>query len=77
MNNMITKVKMKRHESFSIREGWLSKGLLSLKDNKNVFTGQEATDLLGIGTNMVKSLKYWMLATGLIIEEKKQLKICN
>lgn len=72
---MITKVKMKRHESFSIREGWLSKGLLSLKENKNVFVGQDATDLLGIGTNMVKSLKYWMFATGLIVEEKKQLLI--
>ena len=65
------KVKMKRHESFSIREGWLAKGLKAVKDNDKIFTSPEATDILGVGTNMVKSLKYWMLASKLIIDKNR------
>lgn len=66
---------MKRHESFSIREGWLSKGLLAVKNNSRVFSMDDATDVLGIGTNMVKSLKYWLYATNLINDEKNNIKI--
>ena len=72
---MINKVKMKRHESFSIREGWLTKGLLAVKNNTKVFSSEDATDILGIGTNMVKSLKYWLYATNLICDEKNSIKI--
>ena len=70
---MINKVKMKRHESFSIREGWLAKGLIAVKEDSKVFSSSDATDVLGIGTNMVKSLKYWMTATCLIKEENKKM----
>ena len=58
---MTRKIKMKRHESFSIREGWLTKGISGVKKNNKIFSSQDATDILGIGTNMVKSLKYWMM----------------
>ena len=75
VSKMINKVKMKRHESFSIREGWLSKGLLAVKENVKVFSCEESTDILGIGTNMVKSLKYWLFATNLIKDEKKSIVI--
>lgn len=75
MSKMINKVKMKRHESFSIREGWLSKGLLAVKENVKVFSCEESTDILGIGTNMVKSLKYWLFATNLIKDEKNSIVI--
>lgn len=72
---MINKVKMKRHESFSIREGWLSKGLLAIKKDNKVFSSAEATDILGIGTNMVKSLKYWLYATNLIKDYKNSIEL--
>lgn len=72
---MINKVKMKRHESFSIREGWLSKGLLAVKKNERVFSSEDATDILGIGTNMIKSLKYWLYATCLIKDNKNKIEI--
>lgn len=71
---MSLKLKLKRHESFSIREGWLTKGIKNVKKHGNVFSLSEATDILGIGTNMVKSLKYWMFAINLI--EEKRRKIC-
>lgn len=76
-NKMINKVKMKRHESFTIREGWLSKGLLALDDNEKVFSSEDATDILGIGTNMVKSLKYWLYATNLIKDNKNKIEITD
>lgn len=75
VSKMINKVKMKRHESFSIREGWLSKGLLAVKENVKVFSCEESTDILGIGANMVKSLKYWLFATNLIKDEKNSIVI--
>lgn len=74
---MISKVKMKRHESFSIREGWLAKGLIAVKEDSKVFSASDATDVLGIGTNMVKSLKYWMTATCLIKEENKKMVLTD
>ena len=72
MNN---KVKMKRHESFSIREGWLAKGIRTIKEDSKVFSSADATDILGIGTNMVKSLKYWMTATCLIEENNRSISL--
>ena len=41
------------------------------KENNKVFSDEKATDILGIGSNMVKSLKYWMLATKLAEEKNK------
>lgn len=72
---MINKIKMKRHESFTIREGWLSKGLIAIRNNDKAFSSENATDILGIGTNMVKSLKYWLYATCLITDNKNKIEI--
>ena len=69
------KVKMKRHESFSIREGWLAKGIRTVKKDSKVFSSADATDILGIGTNMVKSLKYWLTATCLIEEANRNVNL--
>ena len=74
---MINKVKMKRHESFSIREGWLSKGLLAVQSDSKIFSSEDATDILGIGTNMVKSLKYWLYATNLIKDNKNVVEVTD
>ena len=72
---MIQKVRMKRHESFSIREGWLAKGLTSIKQDNKIFSSPSATDELGVGYNMVKSLKYWMYATKLIQDNSKEIEL--
>ena len=72
---MIQKVRMKRHESFSLREGWLAKGLNEVKKNKKVFSSSDATDELGVGYNMVKSLKYWMYATKLIEDVGRDVEL--
>ena len=59
------KIKLQGHEKFSLREGWINKALQVLPENPDVFTRKDATDLFGIGSNMVKSLRYWMRAFGL------------
>lgn len=74
---MEIKLKLKRHESFSIREGWLAKGIKNVKEYGNVFALQNATDIFGIGTNMVKSLKYWMTATKLIEEKNREIMLSD
>lgn len=60
--------KLKGHESFMPREGWLSKSLRLIKDNPRLFAEKSGADALGVGTNMGKSIKYWSLTAGLIIE---------
>lgn len=62
------KFKLQGHEKFPLREGWINKGLIAVSEKKNVFLDKEvpAPDELGIGNNMVKSLRYWLKAYGLI-----------
>lgn len=64
-------IRLKGHEKFHLREGWIAKGLYGVSKNAKVFIGNEGTDQLGVGTNMVKSIKYWMLAMGLIGDEQR------
>jgi hypothetical protein len=63
-------MKFRGHETFAIRKGWLNKGIKNIETNPGVFLGDGGNpmDVLGIGANMVKSLRYWMLATGLAEE---------
>lgn len=68
---MENKIKLKGNESFSIREGWLTKGILEIQNNPRLFSQSDLTDVLGMGTNMVKSLKYWLQTANLINECKK------
>lgn len=53
------------HETFVIREGWLHKGLQLQTDDPELFMQEAAADELGVGRNMAKSIRHWMLATGL------------
>lgn len=59
------KIRLQGHEKFPLREGWINKALMVLPTNPDAFTRKDATDLFGIGSNMVKSLRYWMRAFGL------------
>jgi hypothetical protein len=54
-----------RHETFALREGWLSKGLRRLASEGGFQADLETADALGLGSRMVKSLAYWLTASGL------------
>lgn len=68
MSSEEIKFKLKGHESFYIREGWLRKGIKNIQKDSLIFLNDP--DKLGVGSNMVKSIRYWLQATGLT-EEKR------
>jgi len=63
--------KLKGHEKFPLREGWLNKGLLCVKEDNKLFSGFEGADKLGVGSNMVKAIRHWMQAFNLIDESQR------
>jgi hypothetical protein len=58
------------HETFPFRYPWLKKGYDAIKADRNVFTRDDATTLLGVGKNMVRSIRHWCLAAGIIAEAR-------
>ena len=64
----LSKVKLKGNESFNIREGWLRKGMRCVQDCSTLFSRDDAMEILGVGSKMVKSIRYWLRATGLTEE---------
>lgn len=64
------KMKFRAHDTFFIRKGWLYKGMKNVNRDECVFMGDNGNpmDILGIGANMVKSLRYWLQAVGLTFE---------
>lgn len=63
-------MKFRAHDTFFIRKGWLSKGMKAVHSKPDVFVSKDENpmDVLGIGSNMVKSLRYWLVATNLTEE---------
>jgi len=55
-----------RHETFAVRHGWLGKGLSRMDSSLRGFNADETAVVdLGLGSRMVKSLRYWLEASGL------------
>ncbi len=63
-------MRFRAHDTFFIRKGWLYKGMKHVVRDKTVFMGDNGNpmDILGMGANMVKSLRYWLQAVGLTAE---------
>lgn len=57
------------HETFPFRYAWMKKGVDAVEANPKVFASDDAMSDLGVGKNMVRSIRHWCLAAGLI-EEK-------
>jgi hypothetical protein len=55
-----------RHETFVPRYGWLTKGYVKALEDPDVFKAENAVEKLGVGKNMVRSIKYWCLLFGLL-----------
>lgn len=64
-------IRFKGHETFTIREGWLNKGLTEIEKNPLVFNTNYGADALGMGPNMAKSLRYWLRCADLTEESAK------
>ena len=72
-------MKFRAHDTFFIHKGWLSKGMRNVVANQDVFITKDKNrnpmDVLGIGANMVKALRYWLQVVGLTTEPTKGQRI--
>ncbi len=74
-----TKPQFSGHETFALRHGWLKKYFDLVKEShqQEKTEGSPQTTLdqaiikLGVGKNMLSSMKYWALAVGMINKENK------
>ena len=64
------KVAFGRHETFALRYSWLTKGFHALQEKPTVFDDDDAVVDLGVGRNMVSSIRYWLRACQLITPQK-------
>lgn len=55
-----------RHETFFPRYGWLKKGYDRCRENPHIFNDAAAIEQLGVGKNMVRSIRFWSLLFGII-----------
>lgn len=70
-------MKFRAHDTFFIRKGWLSKGMERIVEKPDLFVdkNENPMDILGIGSNMVKALRYWLQTVGLTQEPKSGRRI--
>jgi hypothetical protein len=60
------------HETFPFRYPWLKKGFDAIREDPKVFQREDAITVLGVGKNMVRSIRHWCLAAGLIDEAREK-----
>ena len=69
------------HETFPMRYGWLKKSMEAAENHekdgiRNFFASEKAIVELGVGKNMVTSMKYWALYSGIFdVNDTKDLVI--
>lgn len=64
-NTEIKKYTFSGHDSFQCRQLWLKKGYDFVKSGKN-FNDEDAVVILGVGKNMVSSIRFWLKAFNII-----------
>jgi uncharacterized protein DUF4007 len=60
------------HESFPCRYTWLPKAVRGLDADPRLFADEEKAMVdLGVGKNMVRSIRFWSLATGMTVVDSR------
>jgi len=73
---MSTKLRFAGHETFACRTAWLTKGLQYAEQQEGgleVFNRPEAVVDLGVGRNMVLSIRHWLQAFRLLDDQGEKL----
>ncbi len=66
-----------RHETFPLRHGWLTKGFWGFLEHVvqtrefNFFSSDHAVVRLGVGKNMVSSIKFWLVASQMLQQDSR------
>lgn len=55
-----------RHETFCPRYGWLKKGFDRVLEDPYIFDKPNVIELLGVGKNMVRAIRFWCMAFHII-----------
>ena len=63
------------HQTFPFRYTWLKKGVEAVAKDSAIFSQEDASVTLGVGKNMVASIRHWCKVAGLIQTENKQLEM--
>lgn len=67
-----TDYRISGHESFPCRYTWLPKAVRGLDADPKLFADEERAMVdLGVGKNMVRSIRFWSLAAGMAVVESK------
>ncbi len=72
------------HETFPLRYGWLKKAFDAVcateneaGDNRSVFSGHDAIARLGVGKNMVASIRHWATAARIVEDRSRRDRIAT
>lgn len=70
-------LKFKKSDSFYIRDGWLEKAINAIAEHKgeNIFAKNRGNSILGLGTNMVRGLRYWLQASNIINSRQNKTEL--
>ena len=60
-----------RHETFHPRYGWFRKAYEAAARDPGIFSHEDAPTEIGVGKNMVRSIRFWGLAAKLIVEDPR------
>ena len=60
------KFRFSGHQTFPFRHGWLTKAAVGIGEDRELFRRKDALVRLGVGKNMVASIRHWSQATGVI-----------
>jgi hypothetical protein len=71
------KVAFSWHESFVLRFGWLTKGFRAFEEDPNIFTNKDVVVTLGVGKNMVNSIRHWLRASKFIFWEPDNKEVTS
>jgi hypothetical protein len=58
MHQLMVKPTFGGHEKFAFRYGWLKKGIDAAIDDPSIFSHDQALVTLGVGKNMLRSIRY-------------------
>ena len=74
MRSVNKPVSFGRNETFYLKYNWIYKSLSALEENKEFFAVPNSYLDLGVGKNMLVSIKYWMGAYQILDKSKTQYK---
>ena len=60
------KLRFSGHQTFPFRHGWLTKAAIGVEEDSGLFRREDALVRLGVGKNMVSSIRHWAQATGVV-----------